>query len=365
MFKFMSYSLCFVVLSCTPSGGEDSAPVVEIDRQETLALYADDVIIPAYETFNQKALALDEQAQNFCAVVSEQGFADLKSTWEAAMLAWSATEVHNFGPAMTLRLDSSIYFWPSRPNRIEDFISAGDLSYEAVKSGSSLIKGLSVLEYLIYGYKDNANTFASFEDEGRCTYLQSLAKLLLEDSASLLSAWQPENGNFRDEFALAGNGSASYSRQKQALDAMVNEMIQLTQTVEGVKLARPLGKRSSGTPKPEEVESAYAGISKAIIATNLESLKIAFQGGSEKKIHSLADIIASENNDLWLDLQNELQASELLLKSSEDSLATDVVLKTELTEQTFSQVKGLLNLLASDVASILGVTPTFSDNDGD
>ncbi|SMF59616.1 imelysin family protein [Pseudobacteriovorax antillogorgiicola] len=365
-FWFVGLSIGSLVLwqGCKEAG--DPAAQTVVDRQNLLELYADSIILPNYEDLAQKGEALETAVLELCTNPSAETYSGAQAAWSAAYLAFATTEVHNFGPIKSQRLDSKIHSWPIRVNDIETFIAAGALSEADVKAGGALVKGLPVIEYMIYGANRDLDASAFVADESRCQYLLSLTATLADNTAALHSSWAESGDNFRRDFVDAGSEDSMYGKQTEALDDMVNQMIHTIQFIEGDKVARPLGKRNNGVAQPDDVESPYGQLSKSLILTNLSSIRQAFLGGDSLQDNSVAAIIQESSPELYEEVTAAITAAESSLGQTTGSLSIAVQGdEAALVEGCFTSLKELLRLFAADVAGVLGVTPTFSDNDGD
>lgn len=364
---FAFVSVIGLMVACRYSSSSESSPV-PVERQQTLRLFADQVIVPAIDQFSIQARQFSEQAETFCEAPDASQLTRLREQWRELSQRWATVEIMNLGPLKDQRFVSRINFWPIRSERITAFLAAGALDPESVEAGGALVRGLPVLEYLLFAPTEEPPSPASFSGDhaDACTYLRSVAIVLAKDGQSLQAAWSPSGDNFRQNLLDAGKADSKYDKQKEAFDELVNAIYQATLLVESAKLARPLGKRTQGVAKPEEVESPFARNSLARVKANIAAIGFALRGTEQEPVeHSVAALLLAKDATVWEDIAQILQDIESTIDAVPGDLYTAVELHPDRVELVFDKIKQLSYLLGADVAGVLGVTPTFGDNDGD
>ena len=351
---------------CEAYNKDDTAAA--IDRKELLTLYVDAVIVPQYKSLTDAMNTLKTKTTELCTNPNDSNLASVKNAWQDGKIAWIRTEGHNFGPIADQRLDGVIHRWPLRVNDIDNFFNAGDLSLTALEKQGALTRGLPPFEYMLYGADGNLSIEAFTAGGDRCIYLQSLTSDLVTNTTKVVSAWEAEGDNYRDAFINAGTNTTSFSRQQQALELVINELIHTIRFMEDSKLASPMGKRNKGIAQPGDVESPYSKLSGTFLAANFSALRTLFLGGDSKQKNSIADEIATSNQALYEEILAAITAAETALTAAlaDDQTIKDIVSSDSAKlDPVFAAVKNLLRLFAADVAGHFAVTPTFSDNDGD
>jgi predicted lipoprotein len=367
----MKFSIVWIVLvagfvaACKDIDSDGG--VQRADRSVLLAHYADLMIVPSADVLTVQTSSLRDSISGFCAAPDATGFAAIKADWQAASISWSEGEVFHFGPAKTLRLDSRLYTWPIQSEAVDAFLAAGSLTKGDLLKAGAHLKGLPVMEYILYG-ADGARTESEFEGDANsyCVYLTALSQVAYDDTKTLQSKWQVTDGvGFSLDFAKAGSVDSMYGKQQEAVDDLVNRMIHTVQLVEMTKLAKPMGKRDAGVVQPLSLESPYAHISKELLVSTLKGVRRAFIGGTELHADGIGQVVKTEMPDLYTDIMSNLDSMITAFEAMDRSFATSLTEDLEGLEVQFYQSKQLIRLFAVDMAGILAVTPTFSDNDGD
>ncbi len=338
--------LGLLLSACSASNEENSN-----GRRQVLTELARVGLVPSYEAFAQKARALQSAAQN-C------DRAAVQSAWREAQAAWMRTEFYQAGPIRDQRFDSAINFWPIRIATIEEELTQTSTFTKAyVDTLRAAAKGLPVIEYLV---------FQEALEGRRCAYAQGLADGLVTSADSLVDAWHPQRGNFGAQWENAGAAGSDYVSVQRAFDEVTNGLIDLVGTMESQKLSKPIGRGSGGAPEPEQEESRFAQASKDNLLHNLEGLEAAYTGTFEQSgSTSFSALVVQQNPALDASIRAAIQAARSSIEKLTPPLAQAALDAPEDVERAFQALKTLSRLLTADLATLFGVTVTFSDNDGD
>lgn len=341
-FRPVLSALSFGTLLLAACGGEDTA------RRDVLAYLADEVIVPAEIELADKAAALTMATRDLCDS-ADPGPA--RTAWRALRSAWNATNSFNFGPAIEQKQASSLDFWPVRVDSIEAAIPDAPASIDAAyvdKLGTSA-KGMPALEYLL---------FASLEATTgpRCTFMTELAADIEQRTGEIADAWQTTHA---EALRSAGHGSSVYASEKAGLDAVVNATIEGLYRVVKTKLDRPLGNITGSDPDGSLAESFYSGTGLDDIAADLDSFERVYLGDG------LATLVIAQNPDLDPRIVAQLASARTALAAVPPPLQGSLETQRDKVQALRDEVDALRRLVKLDLASLLGVTLSLSDNDGD
>ena len=351
--------LVLVHAACGGGGGNGNAPD---QRRELLVNLADAVVLPTLREFAAATPDLVTATTALCADPVAPTLATAQEAWREVRVPWKKTEALGFGPVSDLRLDRAIDFWPLRVTDVEEEIAqTAPVTTESVAALGASRKGLPVIEYLLWG--DLARLHDGGVANRNCDYLIALAQVASDNAAQLRDAWEPDVGNFRDELVTAGSGSQTYSALAMPISESANAIFIAVELLEGEKLAEPLGKRNGGVARPDAVESPYSDNSIADLSNALTGVKNAYTGMSSSV--SYASVVSSIDNALGTDVIARLDQCQSAIADIESPLSVAVQSSPATVEAAFDCTKELLRLFKTDVAGVLGVTPTFGDVDGD
>jgi predicted lipoprotein len=361
--------------ACGGGGGKDSPYDARpaVDPQLVLRDLGEVVILPGYRELHQRAQALLGATRTLCTTPAADTLDAAQEAWRATRVPWKRSEAFAFGPVKDLRIDTAVDFWPARVSSIEAELAKADPVPEtyAATLGDTL-KGLPVMEYILFDHDGGDDAvLARLQDAGgqptrTCQYVVALAVDLELRVKTLLEAWDPASGNFAAELATAGIGSTVYVDRAKAISAVVNAFVLLVQTVEGIKLATPLGLRDGGTPQPQAAETWRSDNSRQDILDNLAGVRsmytTSFDGRTGTSFH---DAVATLDPALDAAIMAQFDAADAAVAAIALPLDQAVIEAPETVDAAFQSVKELFRLMAVDMVAVLGVTLSFSDNDGD
>jgi len=330
------------------------------------------VILPIYDDFIDESALLSDSAAELCSGPSADLLAQTQDAWRRTRIPLKKSEAFRFGPMKTLGVDQAIDFWPTRPENIEEVVAATEpIDDTFIENLGTSAKGLPAIEYLLFDPEGgNEQILVELNDpatgERRCEYLSAMARNVEAKAVLVRQAWDSEDGHFLRDLITAGGDSDAYPTVSAATSDFVNSMIFLAESVQGMKIGGPLGKRSGGTPDPESAESYYSDNSLNDIIANLEGLqslylaKYGIEDGS-----GFDDFVRLQNPELADDIADQIEAALEAVRAIPPPLTEAVVHHAALVETAYEEVRQVQVLLEGDFAGVLGSTVTFSDNDGD
>lgn len=293
-----------LIPSCGGGGGGGGGFNDGFDRQALLTHIATTYAIPSYQAFKTQADLLATACLAYeTAELADAGDKltkkdDAQAAWKAALLAWSACELFQFGPAGASTvykggadLRDQIYAWP--------FVSPCQIDTEIVQNEFGMTNffytlttvnagGLAAIEYLLFytGTSDScapnpspigwgALTTADKEDR-RATYARAAAEDVAERAQALIDAWTAPGG-FLEKFNNAA-GSGVYSSAHEAVNEVFGSIFYYDQFPKDRKLGQPLGLNVGGVIHPELRESPFAETSIPQLIRNVETFEKVFLG---------------------------------------------------------------------------------------
>ena len=334
------------------------------------------------DTFEQKANALALSP-------TDEARKEAQNAWTGAIDEWQKLEVMQYGPEAIktqpggLDLRGPIYAWPLF-NRC---LIEQQLVSKVYETGfSSLLvnsRGLGAAEFLLfYGGSDNVcGSTAAINIDGtwstisagelasrRAGYINTIATNIPSLAHTLSAAWDPAQGNFVNELAQAGRGSATYKTDQFAFGALNDALFYVESDVKDMKVARPLGiANCENETCPEGIESPFAKRGKQHLVNNLAGFRMVFFGcaANGNSIDELLVAVGASNiaNNVKAAL-DEADAAIAALKSPD--------LQTALTEENgqfravHEALKKLTNILRTEFVTVLDLElPKRIEGDND
>lgn len=363
-----SLTLLLIALSsCSGLGGDD--PGVDFDRVAMNENYATNAIIPSYQALQNAIGELKNAADVFSETPDTDNLATLQNRLKTARMAWQDANVFQFGPAEMATLRTSLNTYPADTGQINSNIESGSYTLGTLENRAAA--GLPTLGYLLHGigstrqeivdkYTSDANA------SNRMTYLLDNIAFIKGKTDDTLNEWSAGGGNYLATFTNEQNSGADVG---SSLSMMINALIlHYERFIRDGKIGIPAGVRSSGVTRPSATEAYYAGYSAELAVANMQAIKRLVKGtaldgrdgiGLEEHLEALGA------GDLATEILSQVDVSVDALKALSDPLSEQIETDNEPVLKAFEEMQKAITLLKADMTSVLGVTITFQDNDGD
>lgn len=351
----LGLSLPFFILSCSGGGSTTKA---HVDKSLYLEAMDNTVIVPSVTAFQEATTALTIAIDTFANDLTVSNLEDAQAQWKATQRAWQFTQGFQIGPAS--ELESLINFWPKRPSSIESVLSdTSTLNAEAIDTFGTTKKGLPVMEYLLFDHTQTpTDVLALFtSDARRIAYLVALADDLEEQAATISQAWSTTGEHSVDTFAQTDT----------SFNTLLNQLIATLEIIKNSKLGKPMGKATSGDPRPDDVESQQSENSLSHIHQNLLGIQAIFTGtyAEESDLGLQAYLIANSHTALSTAVEEQLETTLSAMDNVHTPLWQAVEGEPEALETLYQEITALVRLFKVDMATALNETVHFNDSDGD
>lgn len=349
--------LALLTTACAPND-EDAL------RRDVLAHLADDVFVPTHEALRDHAAALRPTLQDVCESFHGSTYAAADTAWRTTRADWSLAAAFMFGPIAEQMQAGPLDFWPVRTDTIDAAIAdAPDPIDAAYLDGlGTSAKGMPAYEYLLYG-EDLASIDAFQSGSAPCAYMFELADDIADRTAELAAAWPAE----ADALKTAGEAGSEYASVQAAIDVIVNATIENLYAMVKTKLDRPLGNLTGSPPDPELLESRFSSNGRADLADNLEGFARVYLGADREPggAPGLGALVVARDADLDARILAQLDLTRAAIDALPQPLAEALTADRTAVQSARDEIDTLRRLIKLDVASLLNVTLSLSDNDGD
>jgi predicted lipoprotein len=339
-------------------------PESEIDHRAEVLDNVGQAVLRDLDEAQIDAQALREAIEGFCAAPDAARLDAGQSAWMQLRTPWKRSLALPFGPLVDEGFDTAIDFWPARPSSIEGGLLSGASSQAELDALGVASKGMPAIEYLLWdpiaGDAAVLALFTGADGPQRCDYLELLVADVELRLGQLDAAWRDADG-FADQLARAGE-SESFPTLALAIDQLLNAMIAGLHDIEDPKLRKPLG-ATLGAPQPELAESRFSDRSLLDARDALDGFARAYLGSEDAP--GLTLVIASESEAVDQRVRDALAAAELALADVPEPLLDSIVDAPTQVEAAADAIHELRTVMTAEVASLLGVTVSLSDNDGD
>ncbi|MEM0962793.1 MAG: imelysin family protein, partial [Bacteroidota bacterium] len=250
--------------------------------------------------------------------------------------------------------------FPTDASRIEANVASGTYVIGAVVNADAV--GFPALDYLLHGASD-AEILAAFAQDSRKDYLRDNLSFIQTAVSQTASNW--ENG-YQENFLSASNAGTDTG---SSLGMVINAMtLHYERFLRDGKIGIPAGVRSAGVPRPTLVESVYGGYSVDLAVANLEAFKRLFLGNTLAGAEGVGlddNLEALDAAPLAESIVAEIDEAIAAVQNLTDPLDQQIQADNQLAITAFQQMQDVVALVKSDMTSVLGVTITFRDIDGD
>ena len=342
------------IIACSKKSGTDNGPKADgFDKAAMLTNYADNLIIPAYASLQQQILQLEVAANTFLTTPNADNQQTLKAVFKNAYLQYEQVSVNQFGPAERVLFNNFLNTFPANNTVIDANLTSG--TYDLTTNSTIDQQGFPSLDYVLFSQGALAK-FAGNGAASRKKYVQDLLTRMKTLTAGVITAW---NSSYRAEFI--GN---TRSDAGSPIAFLINQFAYEMDQMKGPRIGWPYGKQSGGVQYPDKTEGYHSGISIALAAANLNSLKKMFTGNNSGK--GMSDyLVALGKKTLSDDVAKQFDIAIGKLSAVPDPLSTALTANKTAIDAAYPEIQILLTLIKTDVASATGVRITYQDTDGD
>ncbi len=336
-----------------------------VDRSEVVEMLARQVVVPGYERLAASTRDVATSTAELCAAPTSDSFAAARSAWDEAASAWASTAAYRFGPVESLRLGARISYEVD-PDKVDELARDTDapapITVDSLEGRGADQRGLVAVEQLLFTPSEVAQLTAR-----QCSYAAAAAELVARASEQVLAAWvdgvdgQPP---VLEQLIDPGD-EGMWSSDTEALEDLLNGSLAALGTVTDMQLGPTL---DASAPEPEpEPDRGAAQRGLLDVRDELASVAAVFGDAGAPAPTGLAALVAARSDERAADrIGGDLRAAI----SEVDSVVaptrpTDAVDERPALERADANARAVATALRTEVASLLGLTVSFSDADGD
>ncbi|RAK62582.1 imelysin family protein [Hymenobacter edaphi] len=370
MKKSLLFALTLLLLtvgmfSCQKDpAGDSPEPSTGPDRKALLTHWADSLVKPAYQRFNDKLVVLKAKTTAFTAAPAPATLEELRQAWQAAYVEWQKVELYEFGPAEQVSLRNHFNIYPADVTGINRNITSG--SYDFELSTAIPQQGFPTLDYLLNGVATGdaaiAQRYASSANHRR--YLTDVVAKMEQTFGTVYAQW---NGSYRDTFINNAGTDASSS-----LSRVINAYsLYYERYLRAGKIGIPAG-AMTGAPLPDKIEAYYQrGALPLQLATTAHAAVQQFFTGrtGQPSLKSYLDALGAKDSRTGQSLTSIISAqfgvSAQQLASLGPDLHATITARNADAVASYNEMQKAVRLIKVDMTSAMGITVTYVDNDGD
>lgn len=366
--------LMLIVAGCKSKKDKDfPRPADGFDRKAMLANFADNIIKPGYVSFKSSFDLMKAKSGSFLSAPDAVLLQQFRAVWKNAYIELQKVEMFEIGPADAVMLRSNFNIYPFNIKQAEANINSG--TYNLDEAGQIAAKGFPALDYFLNGSgADDASIVAWFSDPvkgaSRRKYVSDIIAHMDQKLNFVVSRW---HGAYRDEFVNNTGTDASSSTAK-----LVNAYILgYERFVRSGKIGIPSGIMGSSltTPSPEKVEAYYKkDLSRELALTAQQAILDFYRGksftsastGPSFKTYFSALGTKGTNGRLMADILDEqMEKAIIKLNAVQPDLSQQIQDDRNKMISVFEEMQPAVRYLKLDMTSAMGISISYTDNDGD
>jgi hypothetical protein len=359
--KSLRLLLPFVVLfsiSCKKKNKteEDKEP---FDKQGLVNNYADNVILPAYLTFEEALDSLTAAYNQYKGNLNISDFQNVKAKYHSAYMKYHAISPFEIGPAETVIIRMNFNVFPTDSVQIAANISSGSYLLDAASNLDA--KGFPALDYLFFGNNMQESSVHQLyvNDASRRQYVSDLLSDMSAKVNNVISQW---NSGYHNTFVNSLNTDVGSS-----IGYLVNQINFELDYLKNAKIGIPLGKQTLGIALPEKCEAYYSAQSVLYAQETLKAIEKMYYGDTGLGFDDYLDHLEAEHNGgpLSVAITQQFIVAKNKLNAIANPLSLQVTANPSSVDAAYVELVKLLVLLKTDMPSALGVIITYQDGDGD
>ena len=367
MRKFIYILSILFIASCSSDNGSDSgSDTSNYDKEAMLTSWADNIIVPAFEDYQQKVNTLNNDVTTFNGEVNLTNLNNLRSSWLEAYKAYQHVGIFDIGKATELKLTDKTNTYPTDTENILANINGTDYNLETQAQYAS--QGFPALDYLLYGITENDEDILDLylNESGYSNYLTAITTQLKTTADAIVIDW---NNTYRETFINNSNVVTG------SVNQMANNYIEnFEKDVRAPKLGIPAGVFSNGVFYPEKVEAYYKNdISKTLLIEATKASQDFFNGvtfGTTTSGPGLKEFLdavdaTSDGEKLSTIINNQYATIFTEIDKLDDSFSDQISSNNSAMLTTYEALQQNVVYIKLDMISALSLTIDYVDGDGD
>jgi len=367
LFLFTTLSSILFFIACDKKKKKNVEEEIQFDKAAMLTNYADNVILPNFQSFK---VTLDSLVNAFNVFVQNKTVANLTTVRQKYIntnIKFQYISPIEFGPSETEIVRSNFNTFPTDTVQINLNVSTGSYNLGTISNLDA--KGFPALDFLLFGNNSSDVSIVTLFDTdskatNRIAYVNACLTEMQSKTNTIINSW---NSGYRNTFISSLSTDIGSS-----IGYLVNQLNFELDNLKNNKIGIPLGKKTLGIAEPTKCEAYYGGQSVKYASETLNAIENLYLGRSQagldgKGFDDYLEHLKSEYNGQPLNsaIKNQFSIAKLKLAAIQNPLSTQVITNAAVVDAAYLELLKLLVLLKTDMPSSLGVIITYQDGDGD
>ncbi|MEM6325674.1 MAG: imelysin family protein [Bacteroidota bacterium] len=358
--------LALLALGAACDTGDDGDARADV-RRAMLSDMATRVITPVHAQFVTDATALETTIGALDANPTATTLASAQQAWRTAARSWPRLAALNLPGVKFGLYHNRIATRPANVDAVTDALSSSDpIDLAFIQSRGSNARGLPALEYLLFA---GADPLADLQDERRRAYALAISEDIRGQAEALETKWSATGG---DEIGMFVAADTEGRNLQSSVSRIVNEIAMVAEDLRHIAIGRPMGiarnpEDPNSDPRPELVEAPYAQESIAVYRETLAGLRALMTSGDGTGLDDYLVALDAQidGQPVGAAVLAQIDETDAAIGALDASLRTSIETDPEAVRAVYDEAGDLLRIVKVDMANWLGVSITFSDNDGD
>jgi len=366
--RITKWALSFVLASMLLFGckkKEEENTLATYNRSALLTHYHDRLIMPAFQSLDDAAKALEMASIRFANEPTSANLLQARARLDSAFKFFQYVYAFDFGPAElpSGTLTQEIGTFPVDTNQIEAYIAVSDTSFNNFRRDT---RGLNALDYLLWGKKQrqldimlSVDTVAS-----KRAYIRAVARHLSAQVALAKANWS----NYKSTFVGSTGTEAGSS-----IANLFNTFNIGFETLKNFKLGLPLGRRAGqAQAEPNKVEAYFSGKSTGYALRHFQHILQVWEGMGANGIDGPGFreyLLAAKEPGARLVSDTEIQVNKAIVSGNNLPLNQPLSGLISANDQRvfdfFNELMATTRFFKSEMASLTGIAISYSSGDGD
>ena len=354
--------------SSTTSSETTSTTPAEFDRGAMLAFWADNIIVPSLESFNESLFQLLEATNSFIDNPDQEKLSQLREKWLTAYKSWQFVEMFDIGKAEEIYFKNRLNLYPVNRDRVDSNIESD--SYDLDEPENFTSQGFPAIDYLLFGIGENDDSIVSkylVSDSSHSKYLKDVVSKAVELTNIVKVDWEE---GYRNTFVELTDNTATSSINK-----LTNDFIYYYEKgFRAHKIGIPAGVFSGG-PLPDRVEAYYGRIYSRVLAIEAANAVDNFFNGRSYidnedvglSLKSYLDFVEGDSvsSKLSDEIDAQIAASIESIGSLKENFVDQVNENNIEMLKTYDVIQAGVVMLKVDMLQKLNISVDYVDADGD
>ncbi len=344
---------------------EEENTLANYNRSALLTHYYDRLIMPAFQSLDGAAKALENTSIRFANEPTQANLLQARESLDSAFKVLQYVHAFDFGPSElpTGSLTQEIGTFPVDTNQMEVYMAEADTNFNNFRRDT---RGINAIDYLLWGKKQRQSDIMLSVDTNakKRAYIRAVARHFSAQVAIAKNNWL----NYKATF-IGSTGTEAGS----SIANLFNTYNIGFETLKNFKLGLPLGRRAGQSQaEPHKVEAYFSGKSTGYALRHFQHILQVWEGMGANGIDGPGFreyLLAAKEQGARLVADTEIQVNKAIEAGNNlplnEPLAGLIATNDQRAFDFFNELMATTRFFKSEMASITGIAISYNSGDGD